>query len=195
MQKFTIGFDISTKTTGYAIVDSSTGILCELDYIDTSKNISLWETADTIRHKISKLAVNRQFDNIYIEESLQRFSRGKSQANTLSVLNKINALISYMARLAFNVEPKFISFREARNHCGIRIRKGTKIEKKNPRFVKQQIFDQSMVLFPELNNIVWPMTKITKKNIVAKPKMHCYDMVDAYVIVQAGIKNCAFNTI
>ncbi len=195
MQKFTIGFDVSTRATGYAIIDSSTGVLHELDYIDTAKFTTLWQTADAIRHKISKLSVNRQFDNLYIEESLQKFARGKSQANTLAVLHKINAITSYMAHLAFNVEPRYISAGDARRGCGIKLRRGTKIDKKDPRFTKQQVFDQSLVLFPELRPRSWPMTKITKRTLISKPKMCCYDMIDAYVIAQAGFRNCEFITI
>lgn len=190
-QECIIGLDISTAITGYAILDADTGALIEIGHIDTLKDDSLWETADTIRHKISKLALNRKYRALYIEESLSRFRKGFSSAHTLSTLAKINGVTSYMARIAFNCEPQYIKAIDGRTACGVKVRRAQNAqEKKDVRFVKQQIFDQMTASYTDVATLSWPLTRPSKQNPSGRLHMFCYDMMDAYVIAMAGFKGC-----
>ena len=185
-----IGLDVSTAVTGYTVLDQD-GKLVELGYIDTTKEkaTSLWTVADKIRHEISRLSVGRQYSHLYIEENLQTFRSGFSSAHTIATLAKINGIVSYMARLAFNIEPTYISSAVARRECGLKILKPkTPADKKNPRYVKQQVYEQMVLLHPVLVQQPWPITKPSKVNPQGRLQDCCYDMMDSFVIAVAGLK-------
>ena len=194
MTDLIIGLDVSTAVTGYAVLDAKSGQLVDLGYIDTRKTRSLWLTGDEIRKKLTLLATAGSYTGVYVEESLQRFRSGFSSAHTLSTLAKINGLTSYMARDTFGIDPLYIGSIVARGACGIKVRRAaTKAEKKDTRFVKQQVFDQMILLYPDLSkqsSHVWPLTRPSKVNPSGRMQDCCYDMMDAYVIAMAGYKGC-----
>lgn len=182
----TIGFDISTSTTGITVLGPD-GSLEDLLYVSTGDCASLWDVADKVRHVISALNVGRKYEHIFVEEDLKKFQRGRSSAHTLAQLAKINAIVSYMTRTAFNVEPVHISAAEARAACGIRLVKAkTPEERKDALWTKRQVFTHMVQTRQDLASIMWPITKPSKKNPTGRLRTECYDMVDSYVIAVAG---------
>lgn len=186
-EHLTIGFDISTSVTGIAVLRSD-GSLLELDYVDTRKIDNLWNVADTIRHRISKLNLQRSYDNLFIEENMQRYRQGASSASTIVKLAKINGIVSYMARTAFRVEPEFIQANAARRALGIKLVKPrTKPEKKDPLWTKKQVFEHLNKSVPDIQAVSWPMTRPSKVNPNGRMRDECFDMLDAYVVARAGL--------
>lgn len=183
-----LGLDISTAVTGIAVLRQD-GSLLELDFVDTRSETDLWKCADAIRHRISKLALNRTYSHIFVEENLQGFRSGFSSAATISKLAKINGITTYMARTALNVEPTYIMASSARAKCGIKIiRASSPAEKKDPRWAKHQVWTHMTANHPDVAAYNWPKTKQTRKNPVGRLRDECYDMIDAYVVAMAGWK-------
>lgn len=129
-----IGLDVSTRVTGYTILDDS-GNMIEMNHIDFSKiENTWWEKVDFLKNKV--LEIKGKYSNIkeiYIEESLQTFKSGFSSAATLSTLAKFNIITAYLFRESFNISPKYISASSARKICGI------KVEKKSDKAAKDQV--------------------------------------------------------
>ena len=181
-----LGLDISTAVTGIAVLRPD-GSLLELDFVDTRKIDGLWNTADAIRHRISKLNLNRTYAHLFIEEDLRAFRRGLSSAATISTLAKINGIVSYMSRTALNVEPIPISATRARNECGVKIIKAvTAEEKKDNLWVKKQVFDHMYTTQSDISSRTWPVTRPTKKNPIGRLRDECFDMIDAYTVARCG---------
>ncbi len=186
-----LGLDISTAVTGYAVLNGLTGDLIVLDHIDTRKEKVFWKIADTICAKLTALTLQFNITHVYIEESLQRFRRGFSSAATIAILHKINGVTSYISYKAFGVEPMYIRALAARTACGVKVRRAvTKTEKKDTRFVKQQVFDQMMLQYADLHPLMWPLTRPSKVNPQGRMQDSCFDRMDAYVIAMAGFKGC-----
>jgi hypothetical protein len=185
-----LGLDISTAVTGYTVLNSDTGDLIAIDYIDT-KSKSFWESTNEIRNRLQALLALGTYKDVFIEESLQQFRSGFSSAHTLSTLAKMNGIVSYIVLTMFGIEPKYISSANARSKCGIKlIRASTSEEKKDPRFTKKQIFDHVLATRSELKGLHWPTTKSTPKNPLGRLQDQCFDMIDSYVIAYSGYLGC-----
>lgn len=188
MTNFILGLDISTAVTGITILDD-TGKLIVLDHVITTQEPDLWMTVDAVMAKIVPIITIHPIDYFYAEESLQRFRSGFSSAHTLSTLAKVNGIVSYEVRKATRVDPRYIDSASARKLCGIKLRKATTpLEKKDPRWTKQQVFDQMLNLYPDLRTNYWPLTKPTGLNPTGRLKDFCFDRVDSYVIAMAAVK-------
>lgn len=182
-----LGLDISTAVTGIARIDAADGSLVDLDFVDTRKCITLWDSIDAVRHRLSSLSVGCNYSNVFVEESVQRFRSGFSSAHTISTLAKMNGTVSYLARLAFCVEPQYISSARARKLCGIIVaRPKSANEKKDDHFVKRQVYNGICHVYPQLLSYAWPYTRPSKKNPNGRMRDECFDMVDAIVVARAG---------
>lgn len=181
-----LGLDVSTAVTGVAVLEPD-GSLLELDFVDTRKCDTLWDVADAVRHRISRLNLGRSYAHLFVEEDLKRFRRGLSSADTISALAKVNGIVSYLARTALAVEPVHIQATKARSECGVVVVKAkTQDEKDDPRWVKKQVFDQMLAQHPELRARQWQQTKPSRVNPAGRLRDECFDMVDAYVVARAG---------
>jgi hypothetical protein len=186
ISELTIGLDVSTSTTGIAVL-SDDFRLVELSYVNTQKCETLWEAADAVRHVISRLNLNRQYVRLCIEESLQSFRSGFSSASTLSTLSKFNGIVSYMARVAFGIDPTYIQASTARKLCNVKLVKATtQAERRDPLWTKRQVFAQMTAQHPELATFQFPMTRGTRRHS-SRIANQAYDMIDAYVIARAGL--------
>jgi hypothetical protein len=171
-----IGLDISSSVVGVCFLDANDGSIIKLTHVEFPKKLkNLFDKANYFKKEFIKFSADLVISEIWVEESLQSFRSGFSSAKTLSILSKINALISYVARETHNVEPQYISATSARSTCGIKI-----LSKKHGCLIpaKQQAF--TWALNGPLANIVFPKKKTgTYKN-------YCYDQSDAFIIAQCG---------
>lgn len=181
MQKiYNIGLDISTSIIGVSYLDNK-GNLVDLQNINLKKIKCIFEKSNYVEDYFDNVIKQFEFEEevkIFIEEPFQSFSKGFSSAKTISQLNKINGIVSYLAFIKFNSKPIYINVNSARKSLQI------KIDKKQKN-TKEQVLDwvKTQIKFD------WP-EKIISRGVnkgVVKLEESCYDMSDAYVISRAGI--------
>jgi len=175
-----IGLDISTSIIGVSFLDNK-GNLVDLQNINLKKINCIFEKSNFVKKYFDRVFDDFEFSEsveIFIEEPFQSFSKGFSSAKTISQLNKINGIVSYICYTRFNVKPVYINVNSARKILQI------KIDKKQKN-TKEQVLDwvKTQISFN------WP-EKIISRGVnkgVVKLEESCYDMSDAYVISRAGI--------
>ena len=167
-----IGLDISTSITGWTIIDKA-GTVMAMDHIDLRKHKGLWNKVDYAMAELDKVLKQYNIENVFIEESLQRFRPGFSSAHTLMTLAKFNGLLAYSTRNITKADPVCISAHDARTICNIPLNR-----KKGSKKIKLQVFDWVTSML----NKSWPVTRYG--NI----QPWCYDEADSYVIALAGFK-------
>lgn len=168
-----IGLDVSTRVTGYTILNSD-GSLIEMSHIDFSKIENIWwEKVDFLKKRVQELKSKYpNINKIFIEESLQTFKSGFSSAQTLSTLAKFNIITAFLFREEFQISPEYISAASARKMCGI------KIDKKLEKAAKEQVVQYLLETTFKDNN--FPLKK------TGGLKDYIKDQLDSYVIAKAG---------
>ena len=124
-----------------------------------------------IEKKINLL--DKRIKRIYIEQSLQSFRSGFSSAKTLSILSKINGVVSWICYQRYAIEPEYLAATSARKQCGIIVPRGFKAKE--------------IVLNYVLDNVPEVIIEYTKHG---NPKPQCYDMADSWVVAYAGWLSC-----
>jgi len=175
-----LGIDISTSLTGFAIVGDEQ--LLHYSAVDLRKHSGVFEKAQVLRRYLEDLFENYQCDNeggwgdskfpieqIYIEQPLHMFMRGKSSAKTLSTLMTFNGIISWIVYELFEIEPQYIAATSARKQCGIRVKRGEK--------AKQVVLKHLLEHEPAFH------IEYTKHG---NPSAGSYDKADAVVVAKAG---------
>ena len=182
---FTLGLDVSTSCTGWAVFDADDHFV-DMDSIVLSKSPTLYTKATMVRHVLNELFIKYPIGKVYIEENLQSFRRGFSSAKTLSTLARFNGVVSLVSYETFSVEPMHINVNAARKSLGIKLIR----KKQGGAPTKQQIFEwvdadlrAGEVIHP------WPI-KVLKSGPRKGTELldpMSYDMADAYVIARAGL--------
>jgi len=171
-----LGLDISTSITGYTILDENFTII-KMGHIDFSKCKSFWGKADFAKQQLEALLTEFPVDVCYIEESLMSFSSGLSSAQTIAMLLKFNAMLSYFVRCKMGFDPHYVAANSARKTVGIKLLQ----KKKCGLSHKEQAFTWATSTQGPLAGIEFPKTKTGKfKPFVA-------DEVDSYVVARAGL--------
>ena len=109
-----LGLDASTTTVGYAFVDGKE--IVTMGFIPIQKE-------DTIRDKV-KLTLDTvtsidpfdKVEQIYIEDSLSGFMRGRTSQQTIIKLAKFNAVLTYCLEFAYGEIVEGINPMTARKH-------------------------------------------------------------------------------
>lgn len=167
-----LGLDISTSITGYTILDD-TGVCIVCDHIDLAKIDGTINKASLVCTNLEKLFSIYPIKQVWIEESLQMFSMGKSSAKTLATLTKFNGIVSWIVFDKFLINPQYIPAVSARKACGIKMQKGKK--------------GKECVMEYMAANESWFKIELTKTGNI---KPYCYDRADSFVIAKAGfLKN------
>ena len=177
--KYSLGLDISTSIIGMCLFKESK--FFKFYYLDLTKTKCIFAKSNLFEKMISEIYSEYNFSNIYIEDTLQSFSRGLSSAKTLMTLSRFNGIVSYITHNISGLIPDYINVNTARKTLGIKIDKNSNIDKK-----------EQVLLWVDNDlqkKYVWPKKTISRgKNIgVVKFEKFCYDMSDAYVICKAGI--------
>lgn len=167
-----LGLDISTSITGYTILDDA-GVVIKCDHIDLSKYNNPFHKTEHTQFILSSLFKAYPIKQVWIEESLQMFSMGKSSAKTLSTLTKFNGVITWIIFDKFSITPNHIPAVSARKTCGIKLQKGKK--------------GKECVMEYMTANESWFIPEYTKTGNL---KTYCYDRADSFIIARAGyLKN------
>ena len=163
-----LGLDISTSITGYTVLDYNGNILV-CDHIDLRKEKNFFKKIEIVNSQLEVVNDTYEIEQVYIEQSLQSFRSGFSSAQTLSLLSKINGIVSWLCYNMFYGEPKFLAATSARKLCGIKIPKGQKAKKVSLQFV--------------VDNVAGFEVQYTRHG---NPKAGYADRSDSYVIARAG---------
>ena len=163
-----LGLDISTSITGYTVLDREGKILA-CDHIDLRKEKNFFKKIEMVYDCLETLDDTYEIDQVYIEQSLQSFRSGFSSAQTLSLLSKINGIVSWLCYNFFYKEPKYVAATSARKLCGIKIAKGQKAKVVSLQFVVDNVpgFDVEYTRY-------------------GNPKAGYADRSDSYIIARAG---------
>ena len=163
-----LGLDISTSITGYTVLDYEGNILA-CDHIDLRKEKDFFKKIQIVKSRLEVMNDEYDIEQVYVEQSLQSFRSGFSSAQTLSLLSKINGIISWLCYNMFYGEPKYLAATSARKLCGIKIPKGQKAKKVSLQFV--------------IDNVPGFDVEYTRHG---NPRPGYADRSDSYVIARAG---------
>ena len=129
-----IGLDASTTTVGYAFVDDKTVI--DMGFIPIQKEKTIRDKVQLTMDTITELDPFDKIDQIYIEDSLSGFSRGRTSQQTIIKLAKFNAVLTYCLEFAFGEIVEGVNPMTARKQLFGKAREQGKTAKE---FVKEQI--------------------------------------------------------
>ena len=183
-QEYSIGLDISTSIIGMSLFLGNK--LVKLMHVDLTKTKCMFDKASKFEEEFKQKILtdiegkDLNIRHIYIEDTLQSFSRGLSSARTLMQLSRFNGIVSNISFRITRIKPVFINVNTARKLLGI------KIDKNSDKDKKEQVMDW---VGADLGGYDWP-TKIISRGPNkghVKYEKFCYDIADAYVICKAGI--------
>ena len=156
-----LGLDASTTTVGYAFVDGSEVI--DLGFIPIQKEKSIRDKVQLTMDTITELDPFDQIEQIYIEDSLSGFMRGRTSQQTIIKLAKFNAVLTYCLEFAYGEIIDGVNPMTARKHLFGKARvKGVSAKD----FVKKEI------------NCLYNLeeyVKLTKTGLWDKRNMDAYD--------------------
>jgi|TARA_R110000744_G_scaffold32112_2_gene75187 hypothetical protein len=179
----TLGIDVSTSITGFAVV--ADGQLLHYSSIDLRKYKSIFEKANVLREYLLDIYENYQLDqsdadfrfgesnypidNIYIEQPFTFFNSGGSSAKTMATLQRFNGMVSWIVYELFSMAPEYVLATQARKHCGLKIPRGQKAKE----VVLKHLLETE------------PAFKIEYTSY-GNPKPESYDRADAIIVARAG---------
>lgn len=179
-----LALDVSTSVIGWTMLTPGSTIMTYPKFrghIDLRKvKGGFWKKVEKMAHELNGILTFSVTNGlrvvaIYIEEPLKKFTRGKSSANTLSMLARFNALVSYRSLITFGIEPLYIDATAARKKIGIPL-----LSKKKSGGLSQKEQTFAFLSKGVFLNESWP----TNKNGNIQP--YVYDEVDSFVICVAG---------
>ena len=163
-----LGLDISTSITGYTVLDYEGNILA-CSHIDLRKEKDFFKKIQIVNSQLELINDTYKIEQVYVEQSLQSFRSGFSSAQTLSLLSKINGIVSWLCYNMFYGEPKYLAATSARKLCGIKVPKGQKAKAVSLQFV--------------VDSVPGFEVEYTRHG---NPKAGYADRSDSYVIAKAG---------
>jgi Holliday junction resolvasome RuvABC endonuclease subunit len=156
-----LGLDASTTTVGYAFVDGKEVI--DLGFIPIQKEKSIRDKVQLTMDTITELDPFGDIEQIYIEDSLSGFMRGRTSQQTIIKLAKFNAVLTYCLEFAYGEIIEGVNPMTARKHLFGKARvKGVSAKD----FVKKEI------------NCLYNLeeyVKLTKTGLWDKRNMDAYD--------------------
>ena len=161
-----LGLDVSTSIVGVCILENDK--IVHTTYIDLRKIKNFFEKGQHVENTLKDLKKDFKIEHIYIEQALMFFRRGGSTANTMSILQRFNGIVSWICYNIYDMEPNYVTPIGARSKCGIKVKRGEKAKDiVMKHFVENEDF-----------GIIY-----TKKGNIQK---YCYDIADAIVVARAG---------
>ena len=156
-----LGLDASTTTVGYAFVDGKD--IVTMGFIPINKETTIRDKVQLTMDTIMDLDPFDQIEQIYIEDSLSGFSRGRTSQQTIIKLAKFNAVLTYCLEFAYGEIVDGVNPMTARKHLFGSARKQGVTAKD---FVKKEING--------LYNLE-EYVKLTKTGLWDKRNMDAYD--------------------
>jgi len=161
-----LGLDVSTSIVGVCVLENDK--IVHTAYIDLRKIKNFFEKGQQVETALKDIKKNFKIKHIYIEQALMFFRRGGSTANTMSILQRFNGIVSWICYNIYDMEPNYVTPIGARSKCGIKVKRGEKAKE----IVMKHFIDN------EDFGIIY-----TKKGNIQK---YCYDIADAIVVARAG---------
>jgi len=178
-----LSLDISSSCVGYCVFNND-GKLLKMSCAKFNSKQSKFERLQIFieefkREKITEMPI----EMIAIEEPLKKFKGKFSSAETISILNFFNGIVSAYLYITFGIEPVYYNVNSAR--ATVFPKKSKKEEAEDPSeessegtkgevSIKHEIWKKVMKLEPQIN---WRYSTKTRKLMDEN-----YDMSDAYVI-------------
>ena len=156
-----LGLDASTTTVGYAFVDGKE--IVTMGFIPIQKEDTIRDKVRLTMDMITELDPFEKVEQIYIEDSLSGFSRGRTSQQTIIKLAKFNAVLVYCLEFAYGEIVDGVNPMTARKHLFGKARKQGVTAKD---FVKKEI------------NCLYNLeeyVKLTKTGLWDKRNMDAYD--------------------
>lgn len=173
-----IGLDVSTSVVGFCVLESSDRSIVELGHVSLKNIDGLFQKVDYVVPKIAAILVGHSISKCWVEEAVMMFSAGMSSAQTILILAKFNALVSYHVRNQLgDANIVWVKPTEARKTCGLIM---TTKAKAGGKSQKEQVYSQLTSPTGLLSHIAFPLTK------TGKPKPENFDEADAYVVAYHG---------
>lgn len=169
-----LGLDISTSVIGIALVDPETKALVMTHALDLSKIDCFFEKVETAAAQLWEIRNNYKVEHVFVETALKRFVPGRSRADTLIKLAKMNGVVSFLAFDTFGVIPEYINPNTARSLYGLSFPRGTKGPARK-KMVVEWVIEKEKVSFK------YEMARGGKNY-----KKGTDDKADAVVIARAG---------
>ena len=181
-EEFSLGLDISTSVVGVCVLDQK-GNMVELFPLFPKGN-NLFDKAENVFNSLflTLQTKNIQFANIkhvFVEENAKRFAVGKTSADVILTLAKMNGILSYLVSRSICKNIVNINVTKARSAIGFKDKKGT------GKSAKERLLEENMKKYPQFP---W-VTHIAKagKNKGQRVFDECNkDMNDAFVICRGG---------
>jgi Holliday junction resolvasome RuvABC endonuclease subunit len=156
-----LGLDASTTTVGYAFVDGKD--IVTMGFIPIQKEKTIRDKVQLTMDTITGMDPFNQVEQIYIEDSLSGFIRGRTSQQTIIKLAKFNAVLTYCLEFAYGEIVDGVNPMTARKHLFGSARKQGVTAKD---FVKKEI------------NCLYNLeeyVKLTKTGLWDKRNMDAYD--------------------
>lgn len=173
-----LGFDISTATIGFGVVDIEEGVIKYVDsgYFKPPKKGDIFTKLQTVQQNIISILDKYSADEIAIEDILL-FMKNKSQAKTIVALSIFNRTVGLTILNKTNKSPNLYNV--------MSIRHGLKLSKELPKK-----HDMPYVLETHLN-IKFPFS-YDKKNLI---KEESYDQCDGLCVATYAAKQLIKNNL
>ncbi len=171
------GFDISTSTLGYTILDDD-GKIIKMSYLDLKKTKEFFDCVDKFAELCDELKKEYDITSIIVEAPKKNFAHGKTSADTIVLLLRFNGVCCYDIRQKFGILPIMMTEGEARTLCGIKLKNSILNAKGKKVPYKEQAFNQ-MIQRPQFANWPWVMKK------TGRFKDYHLDEMDSYIITFA----------
>lgn len=177
-----LGLDISTTTVGWSLLISE-GPKVILGYIPLAHHDGLFQKSLEVQETLCKLSSRDDITHVFIEEDLQRFTKGMSSAATLQKLSRFNGMTSLLVFQTFGMEPQYLNVNNARRSVGCKIDHKDKSKTTKEKVLEWTTTDDM------LRDYSWPTRKILQGKRKGSTMMikECGDMADAFVISKAGL--------
>ena len=152
-KKLIFGFDISTTKIGIAILNEKEEILQSESLIYPQESLSLEEKAERFFNRLTimiKLISDKLFVEsdivLIVEEPAKSFMKGKSNPQTIAMLQRFNGMCCFGLYHSFKVIPKLVNPRTVRKTLGIKVPKEL-TQKKKKMFIIDWVVEKMGMMF------------------------------------------------
>lgn len=171
----TIGFDVSSKIIGYALLDNAK--IVDAGIVDLRKHSDYFGKYTAFEIFLCNLKQTKLITNVWIEESAKFFMSGRSSASTIIKLASMNVICQILCEKILSIKPIMINVSTARRLVAGKIPAASKNK-------KQYIFDWFLANHKEY--VYFLPAKTHKKTKITSFDSTAFDVVDSIIIAMAG---------
>lgn len=163
-----LAIDVGTRNTGLCVLEEGIPVLLETIKFQKNDEMSLIEKADLMRLKLGEIYMRFHITEVYIEAPKTHF-QSQSNANTMSLLLRFNAMIEWLSFQTFGIVPQHMTEGTARKLIGLKFKRGEDQKRKTlEHLVKTE-----------------PLFEVSY-TVKGNPKPEYYDQSDALCLAKAG---------